>query len=216
MDPHGDLQFQQPVDEHQRRGLANVVGAGLERQPPDGDGLTGELSLEVTFDLFGEHGLLPLVDGMDGLEHARLDAVGPCQRGQGTDVLGKTATSVTHAGEKKGETDAAVVADAAADLVDVGPGALAEVRHLVDEADLRRKHGVGHVLGHLGALGRHDQQRLVGPQIRLIEVRQHVDHLPASGADDHPVGLHEVVDGHPFLEKLGVADHVHLTAGEFS
>ena len=94
------------------------------------------------------------------------------------------------------------------------PRPLAEVRHLVDEADLRRQQGVGHVLGHLGALGRHGQKRLVGPQVRLIQVRQHVDHLRPPGADHHPVGLHEIVDRHPFLEELGIAGHVDVAAGQ--
>ncbi len=51
------------------------------------------------------------------------------------------------------------------------------------------------------------KQRLVGPQIRLVEVRQHVADLGVVGADDHAVGLHEVVDGRPFLEELGVVRH---------
>ena len=76
------------------------------------------------------------------------------------------------------------------------------------------KQGVGHVLGHLGALGRHGQQRLVGPQVGLVEVGQHVDHLLAPRADHHAIGLHEVVDRHPFLEKLGIAGHVDVAAGQ--
>ena len=58
------------------------------------------------------------------------------------------------------------------------------------------------------------QKRLVGPQVGLIEVRQHVDRPPAPGADHHAVGLHEVVDRHAFLEKLGIAGHVDLAAGQ--
>ena len=76
------------------------------------------------------------------------------------------------------------------------------------------QHGVGDVLGHLGAFRRHHQQRLVGPQVRFVEVRQHVGHLRPPHADDHAVGLHEVVDGHPFLEKLGIARHVDVAAGQ--
>ncbi len=102
----------------------------------------------------------------------------------------------------------------AADVVDVGPHAFANPRHLVDETDLRRKHRVGHVLRHLGALGRHRQQRLVGPQVRLIQIGQHVDHLLSPRADHHPVGLHEVVDRHALLEKLGIAGHVDVAAGQ--
>ena len=59
-----------------------------------------------------------------------------------------------------------------------------------------------------------DQERLVGPQERLVQVAQHVDHLGAADADDHAVGLHEVVDRRAFLEELGIAGHVALAAGQ--
>ena len=38
---HADVspQFKQPVDQHQGRGLADVVGAGFEGQPPNGNRL---------------------------------------------------------------------------------------------------------------------------------------------------------------------------------
>ena len=51
------------------------------------------------------------------------------------------------------------------------PHALAEVGHLVDEADLGRQQGVGDVLGHLGTFGRHDQERLFGAQERGVQAR---------------------------------------------
>ena len=88
------------------------------------------------------------------------------------------------------------------------------LRDLVDETDLRRKHRVGRVLRHFGAFGRHAQQRLVGSQVRLIQIGQHVDHFLPPRADHHPVGLHEVVDRHALLEKLGIAGHVDVPAGD--
>ena len=59
---------------------------------------------------------------MHRIQHSRLDAVGAGHGRQGPHVLGKATAAVARAGEEEGETDAAVVADAAADLVDVGPG----------------------------------------------------------------------------------------------
>ena len=55
---------------------------------------------------------------------------------------------------------------------------LAQVGHLVDEADLGRQQRVGDVLGHLRAFGRHDQERLLGAQERLVQLVQHVGRLP--------------------------------------
>ena len=62
-----------------------------------------------------------LVDRMDGIQQPRLDAAGAGQGRQRANVLGKTASAIAHAGKEEGEADAAVVADAAANLVDVGP-----------------------------------------------------------------------------------------------
>ena len=137
---------------------------------------------------------------------------GQCR--QRPDVFRKAASAVAHAGKEEGEADSGVVADAAADLVDVGRRALAEIRHLVDEADLCGKQGIGHVLRHLGALGRHDQKGFLGPQVGLIQIRQRFGHLGAPDAHHDAVGLHKIVDRHPLLEKLGIAGHVDLPAGQ--
>ena len=96
----------------------------------------------------------------------------------GADVLGEAAAAVAGAGEEELEADALVVADAAADVVDVGAELLAQVGHLVDEADLGRQHGVGDVLGHLGTFGRHDQERPFGAQERAVQLVQHLRRPP--------------------------------------
>ncbi len=77
------------------------------------------------------------------------------------------------------------------------------------------KQGVGHVLGHLRAFGRHHQKRLLGAQERRSTARAAPRHFVPPHAHDHAVGLHEVVDRRPFLEELGVAGHVAIAAGEF-
>ena len=51
----------------------------------------------------------------------RLDIVRAGDGGHRPDVLGEATSAVADAGEEEGEADAAVVADAAADFVDVGP-----------------------------------------------------------------------------------------------
>ena len=72
-------------------------------------------------DLLEEDRLLADVHLMHGIEDPRLDAVGPGHRGEGPHVLGKATAAEAHARKEEGEADAAVVADAAADVVDVRP-----------------------------------------------------------------------------------------------
>ena len=126
----------------------------------------------------------------------------------GADVLGEAAPAVADAREEEVEADPLVVADPAPDVVDVGAVGLAEVGHLVDEADLGGQQAVGHVLGHLGALGRHDQERPVGAEERGVQLVQPLGDLLAADADHDAVGLVEVVDRGAFLEELGVAGDV--------
>ena len=51
VDADRGLHRQQPFDQHQGGRFADVVGAGLERQSPDGNRLVGELAAEVPLDL---------------------------------------------------------------------------------------------------------------------------------------------------------------------
>ena len=205
---------QERLDQHQRRRLADVVGPGLERQAPDGDGLVLELAVEMPVDLLEEHVLLGLVDLVDGLHHPRGDALGLAHVDHGADVLGEATAAVADAREEEMEADPLVVADAAPHVVDVGPVGLAQVGHLVDEADLGGQQAVGDVLGHLGALGRHDQERPVGAEERGIQLVQPIGDLVAAHADHDAVGLVEVVDRRAFLEELGVAGDVERDLGD--
>ena len=154
---------------------------GLNARPQTAIVLPVSLPPKCVADLLDHHALLGFVHLVDGFEHPRLDAVVAGHGGQRPHVLGEATAAVADAGEQEGEADAAVVADAAADVVDVAAHPLAEIGHLVDEADLRREQRVGHVLGHLGAFGRHHQKRLLGPQERLVELVEHVATLPTGG-----------------------------------
>ena len=53
--------------------------------------------------------------------------------------------------KEEGEADAAIVANSAADIVDISLHPLTQVCYFVDKADLGGQQGVGHVLGHFGA-----------------------------------------------------------------
>ena len=91
----------------------------------------------------------------------------------------------------------------------------AQIGHLVDEADLGGQQRVGHVLGHFGAFGRHDQKRLLDSQETGRTTPQRFHGRGVAHADHDAVGPHEVVDRGPFFEKLGVAHHVEVAAGQF-
>ena len=170
--------------------------------------LARQMAAEMLLDLVREDVLLPVVHFIDRIQQQRLDADLPGQVGQGPHILGEAASAIADAGKEKRETDAAVVADAAADVVDVAAHLLAQIGHLVDEADLRREQRVGDVLRQLGAFGRHDEQRLIGPQERAIQLAERVFGLLGPHADDHAVGILKIVDRGPFLEKLGIAGDV--------
>ncbi|MFO0968277.1 MAG: hypothetical protein U0793_22200 [Gemmataceae bacterium] len=116
------------------------------------------------------------------------------QMDEGGDVLGETAAAVARAGEEELETDALVVADAAADVVDVGLQFFAEVGHLVDEADLGGEHRVGDVLRHLRGFRRHGEERPLGAR-RGVQFLKQFSGPVGADADDHAVRLHEVVEG---------------------
>ena len=105
-----------------------------------------------------------------------------------------------------------IVADSAADFVDVGPDAVAQVGHLVNEADLGGQHAVGDVLGHFGTFEAHDQKRILCPQIRFIKFAKNLRDFGPCDADDDAIGLREIVDGRPFLEEFGVRGDVDFAA----
>ena len=111
---------------------------------------------------------------------------------QRRDVLGEARAAEADAGTEEVRAEPVVEPDALRDVLDVGADALADVRDLVDEADARGQEGVGGELDHLGGVDVHPQHRRVDP---LVERLDRVAVLRLEGADDDPVGLHEVPDG---------------------
>ena len=112
---------------------------GLNARPQTAIVLPVQLAAEVLVDLVDHHLLLRFVDFVDRFEHPRLDAMLAGHLLQRPHVFREATAAVADAGEQEREADAAVVADAAADVVDVAAHPFAEVGHLVDEADLRRR-----------------------------------------------------------------------------
>ena len=140
----------QPRRQDQARGLAHVVGVGLEGEAEQRHALA-EQRAEVLLELADHAPLLQLVD----LDHRgqQLEVVAGVagqhlQRGH---VLGEAGAAVADPGAQEGGADPLVQAHAAGDLADVGADLLADVGDLVDEGDLGRQEGVGGELDHLGA-----------------------------------------------------------------
>ncbi len=102
-----------------------------------------------------------------------------------------------------------VGADGGLDVVHIGAHGLGEVGDLVDEADAQGQHGVGGVLGQLGAGRVHAEPLAAAPvQEGLVEGLHDLFGVLGPASDHHAVGLQEVADGGALPEELGVADHL--------
>ena len=84
--------------------------------------------------------------------------------------------------------DAIVEADPARDVLDVGADRLAQVGHLVDEADLGREEGVGGIFGQLGRPPPGEQDRRLVEEQRPVDFAQYGARRFVLGADHDPVG----------------------------
>ena len=128
------------------------------------------------------------------------------------DVLGQAATAEAEAGVEEPPADALVVADRVGQLGHVGAGRLAELRHRVDERDLRgqeRVRGDLHQLG--GGVGRSRRAGCRRPARRRTPRRSTPRPLarrPVARrtAVDQPVRLQRVLDRVSLAQELGVPD----------
>src|SRR5262245_59537433 len=106
---------------------------------------------------------------------------------QGANVLGKTTAAVTGAGKEELKANAGVVANAAANIVDVGAQPFTQVGHLIDEADLGGQHCIGDVLGHFRAFRRHDEEGPLGTQEGSVQLVQDLGDFLSADADNDAV-----------------------------
>ena len=100
--------------------------------------------------------------------------------------------------------DAIVEADAARNVLDVGVDRFAQVRDLVDEADLDREEGIGGIFDELGGAPPGEQDRRLVEEQRAIDFPQHLARMIVFGSDDDPVGSLEVADRRAFAQEFGV------------
>ena len=109
--------------------------------------------------------------------------------------------------------DAAVLADGGGDLLHVGAEHLAQIRHLVDEADLQGEEGVGGIFCELGGLAADEHHRRVAQRERLVQARHQLARALIVDADENAVGMHEVLDRRAFAQELRIGAHGELGVG---
>ena len=106
--------------------------------------------------------------------------------------------------------DTAVEADASRDILHVGPHALAQIGHLVDEGDFHRQEGVRRILRQLGGFQTGEEDRRLDQVEGSIQPPKHFPRPFAFRADHDPVRPHEVPDRTPLAEEFRVARHVEI------
>ncbi|MNG98221.1 hypothetical protein D3C79_573550 [compost metagenome] len=159
----------------------------------------------------GEEDLpLRVVDLADTLQQAQRHAAMLGSVQQGAQVLGKARTAKAATRVDKVIADARVGADALAHGFDVGAQVLGEVGQLVHEADARGEHGVGRVLGQLGAAVVHEHELFMIAAEGRVELGKLVMGLVVGGADDDPVRAHAIGQRAAFFKELGVGHHPYL------
>ncbi len=171
----------------------------------------------MRFDLANEDHLLVVVDVFYRLKDAELVALLATGSDQGLHILGEAGAAVANAGVDEFGADAGVAADAFSDLIDIRPHDFAEVGNIVHEGNLGRQHGIGRILGHLGGGNIHEEHGVTVQRKGLVEAGQHVLSALRFDPTDDAIGLHKIVNGCPFLQKLWVGGHVkaELAAASF-
>ncbi len=121
---------------------------------------------------------------------------------QRLDVLWKARAAVAGTRVDETVTDAWIGADADADLLDIRTDPLGDVGQFIHETDLGGQHGVGRVLGEFRGADVHDDQPIVIARKGIVQRAQQFSGARIVGADDDPIGLHEILDGGAFLQKF--------------
>ena len=197
----------QPGDHPEAGRAPDVVGIGLERHTQYADDLLRQHP-QRALDLPQQPVDAGDVDALHLFQHADVDAAAPGYPDQGADVLGQAGTAEAQARVEKVAADARVEANTLGHGGDVYIEFLAEVRHQVDEGDLRGEKGVGRLLDQFGRRHARDDDRAV--EAGLVEVEEQRPGPLAVRADDDPVRMQKVADGGTLPQKLRIAGDVKL------
>ena len=198
VDPELESLAEQPLRELDERALAQVVGAGLEREADEADAAEPG----------GDDGVddppqVPLVRRQHALEQRHLDVGLPGRVDERTQILGQARAAEGEARLQVGGRDVQLrVADEDVHhVVGVETEGSGDDADLVREADLQRVEGVVGVLDHLRDAQRHAIDRRLDP---LVERR---DRVPARLVvlPDHGLGrVEEVGERAALAEELRV------------
>lgn len=174
---------------------AHIVGIGLERQSPQREGATGEITTEMTKNLGNEHLLLEFISPFDRSQNHgfHADLLGGAD--QCLYILGKARTAIADAGIDEMVSDPWIGTDAATNMLYVGSEQIGKVRNLVHQADLGRQHAVGGIFGQFGAAHIHADDLFMVAIERRIEFTERSLRLVVSHADDYAIGLEKIGNG---------------------
>src|SRR4029450_4913386 len=87
------------------------------------------------------------------------------------------------------------------------------IRHLVHERNARCQHSIGGIFRHFRGSDVHENDWLPRANEWSIELGHHTSCVIGLGSKDYAIGLHEIVYGRAFLEKLRIADDVKWKPG---
>ncbi|MCY1238973.1 hypothetical protein D9M68_664340 [compost metagenome] len=140
----------QRLHDGDRRTVAHVVGVRLEGEAEDRDLVPAHVAAGSRNHLAAHCPLAVVVDRNRGLDEPDgrvmvLRGLDQCQR-----VLREARAAIAGARMQELRADAAIEADAAGDVLDIGADLFAEVGHLVDEGDLHRQEGIAGILDQFG------------------------------------------------------------------
>ena len=108
--------------------------------------------------------------------------------------------------------DPVIKAHALRHLLHIGADLFAKPGDFVDEGDLGREEGVGGVFDHLRRFQIGVEDREIAQEERAVDLAHHGLGAVRGGADDDPVGAHEIVDRRTFAQEFGVGGDVECLA----
>ncbi len=206
---------QQLVNIIQGRGLPDVIGIGFEGQPPQSDGFALQVIVEVFLHFFQQAGFLSGINVHHGIQNAEVIGHFGSRLRQRLHVFRKATTTIADTRKEKALAYARVGTDTFAHHIHIGSQAVAQVGNFIHKSDFGSQKGVGGIFGQLGRALVHIDDRVALAHQRGVEFIHYLFGLFRSSADNHPVGFHEVIHGHPLAQKLWVGHHIkgHLGAG---
>ena len=132
---------------------------------------------------------------------------------EGPRILWETGAAETGTRMQKLTPDPPIQTDASGNVMDVGAHLFAEICHLIDEGNLRRKEGVGGILRQLRGFQRREDNGRLDEEQRAIDRAHDRAGALGLGANHDTVRAHEITDCRALAKKLGVRHGIELGFG---